>query len=290
MEENFNWIQGHFEDGFTRDRVCLQVQECLPRKWMDGGFLGGGGAGVEGLGPSDQGGDNGPSRECPSTLSDAPGQPAPPGFINEVPPTLMKTSFFSCCTGAGQLDSGGLRPAATFQKPSSLWQQDAGRLEGGELCALRRPACEARWHPRQRRRWWQCVWTVEIWLSLLGELASLTSVQQVVQLLNLKSNNSTLLGGIEEVSNISQSNKNTLVDLWSGQRRKVGGSEGSLVGPHHRGHCHCHHVVTTLLSLVIFRKVETPRMTRTRCQLMRERCKTIQNSNWKYWSRLWIEW
>merc|ERR1719209_1173904 len=30
-----------------------------------------------------------------------------------------------------------------------------------------------------------------------GELASLTSVQQLVQLLNLKSNNSTLLGGIE---------------------------------------------------------------------------------------------
>ena len=41
----------------------------------------------------------------------------------------------------------------------------------------------------------------------LGQLASLTSVQQVVQLLNLTSNNYSLLGGIEEVSNISQSKK-----------------------------------------------------------------------------------
>ena len=32
---------------------------------MDGGFLGGGGAGVEAPGPSDQGGADGPSRECP---------------------------------------------------------------------------------------------------------------------------------------------------------------------------------------------------------------------------------
>ena len=40
---------------------------------MAGGFLGGGGAGVEGLGQGDQGGDDGPSRECPPPLSDAPG-------------------------------------------------------------------------------------------------------------------------------------------------------------------------------------------------------------------------
>ena len=62
---------------------------------------------------------------------------------------------------------------------------------------------------------------VKICLSLLGELASLTSVQQVVQLLNLTSNNSSLLGGIEEVSNISQSNKKLISD----QDR-----EGELVG------------------------------------------------------------
>ena len=68
MEENFNWMQAHFEDGFTRDEVCLQVQECL----SSGGFIGGG-AGVEGLGQGDQGGDDGPSRECPPPLSDAPG-------------------------------------------------------------------------------------------------------------------------------------------------------------------------------------------------------------------------
>ena len=42
-------------------------------------------------------------------------------------------------------------------------------------------------------------YTVEISLSL-GELANLTSVQQVVQLLNLKSTNYSVLGGIEEVS------------------------------------------------------------------------------------------
>ena len=73
MEKNFNWMQEHFHPGFTMNQVCLQVQEYLSRKLMAGGFLGGGGAGVEGLGQGDQGGDDGPSRECPPPLSDAPG-------------------------------------------------------------------------------------------------------------------------------------------------------------------------------------------------------------------------
>ena len=64
-------------------------------------------------------------------------------------------------------------------------------------------------------------YTVEISLSL-GELANLTSVQQVVQLLNLKSTNYSVLGGIEEVSIIWAFSQQWLIGDQD--------SEGELVG------------------------------------------------------------
>ena len=74
VEEDFKWMQEHFPNSMV-DQVCLQFQEYLPKKRVDGGCPGGW------MGRADQGGGDHPGRERPSALRDAPGEPAPPGFI-----------------------------------------------------------------------------------------------------------------------------------------------------------------------------------------------------------------
>ena len=82
-------MQEHFPNIMV-DQVCLQFQEYLPKKRVDGGCPGGW------MGRGDQGGGDHPGRERPSALRDAPGEPAPPGFIyveNGKLSTLLKRAF-----------------------------------------------------------------------------------------------------------------------------------------------------------------------------------------------------